>query len=84
MRRTGGGGRWRPQQAAACGGAGYCVRAALFGRQDQVVVAGGIIFRCGARPRPYGPEVAGISTRIITDGNPDYRAWITQETAPQA
>jgi len=29
---------------------------------------------------PY--EVPGISTRTITDGNPDYLAWITSETAP--
>ncbi len=29
---------------------------------------------------PY--EVPGISTRAITGGNPDYLAWITQETAP--
>src|SRR6478609_1094840 len=28
---------------------------------------------------PY--EVPGISTRPITDGNPEYLAWITQETA---
>jgi len=26
--------------------------------------------------------VPGISTRSITDGNPDYLAWIAQETAP--
>ena len=30
---------------------------------------------------PY--EVPGISTRTITDGNPDYLAWIAQETAPE-
>ena len=29
---------------------------------------------------PY--EVPGISTRTITDGNPDYLAWIADETAP--
>jgi uncharacterized protein involved in tolerance to divalent cations len=34
------------------------------------------------KTRLHGPEVADISTRIITDGNPDYLAWITQETAP--
>jgi len=28
-------------------------------------------------------EVPGISTRTITDGNPDYLAWIAQETAPE-
>jgi uncharacterized protein involved in tolerance to divalent cations len=28
---------------------------------------------------PY--EVPGISTRTITGGNPDYLAWIAQETA---
>ena len=27
-------------------------------------------------------EVPGISTRTITDGNPDYLMWISQETAP--
>jgi periplasmic divalent cation tolerance protein len=27
---------------------------------------------------PY--EVPGVSTRPITDGNPDYLAWIAQET----
>jgi len=34
----------------------------------------------GAWEHPY--EVPGISTRTITDGNPDYLAWIAQETAP--
>ena len=29
---------------------------------------------------PY--EVPGISTRAINDGNPDYLAWIADETAP--
>jgi periplasmic divalent cation tolerance protein len=33
------------------------------------------------KDHPY--EVPGISTRPITDGNPDYLAWITQETTPQ-
>ena len=32
--------RWRRALAATCGGASYCVRAAPFGRQDQVVAAG--------------------------------------------
>jgi hypothetical protein len=45
---------------------------------------GGIIFRCDARLDRAGLKVPGISTRIITDGNPDYLAWIRQETAPQA
>jgi periplasmic divalent cation tolerance protein len=31
------------------------------------------------REHPY--EVPGISTRPIDGGNPDYLAWITQETA---
>lgn len=31
------------------------------------------------REHPY--EVPGVSTRPITDGNPDYLAWIAQETA---
>jgi hypothetical protein len=30
---------------------------------------------------PY--EVPGISTRTITGGNPDYLAWIAQETLGQ-
>jgi len=30
---------------------------------------------------PY--EVAGISMRAITDGNPEYLAWIAQETMPE-
>ncbi len=35
-----------------------------------------------ARAREDHPyEVPGISTRPITDGNPDYLAWIAQETA---
>jgi hypothetical protein len=71
-------------QAAACGGASYCVRAAPFGRQDQVVAAGRHHLRLRRKTRPHGPEVVGISTRIITDGKPDYPAWITQDTAPQA
>jgi len=29
---------------------------------------------------PY--EVPGISTRTITGGNPEYLAWIAQETTP--
>ena len=29
---------------------------------------------------PY--EVPGVSARPINDGNPDYLAWIAQETAP--
>jgi periplasmic divalent cation tolerance protein len=32
------------------------------------------------REHPY--EVPGISTRPIDGGNPDYLAWIAQETAP--
>jgi periplasmic divalent cation tolerance protein len=32
------------------------------------------------REHPY--EVPGISTRPIDGGNPEYLAWITQETAP--
>jgi len=31
------------------------------------------------KDHPY--EVPGISSRPITDGNPDYLAWIAQETA---
>lgn len=36
--------------------------------------------RDGQARAPY--EVPGISTRTITDGNPDYLAWIAAETAP--
>jgi periplasmic divalent cation tolerance protein len=32
------------------------------------------------REHPY--EVPGISTRVIDGGNPDYLAWIAEETAP--
>jgi len=32
------------------------------------------------REHPY--VIPGISTRPITDGNPDYLTWIRQETAP--
>ena len=31
------------------------------------------------KQHPY--EVPGVSTRPIDDGNPDYLAWISQETA---
>ncbi len=34
------------------------------------------------REHPY--EVPSVSTRPITDGNPDYLAWIEHETAPEA
>jgi periplasmic divalent cation tolerance protein len=34
------------------------------------------------KEHPY--EVPGISTRPITSGNPDYLAWIQQETTPNA
>jgi periplasmic divalent cation tolerance protein len=30
---------------------------------------------------PY--EVPGVSARPITDGNPDYLAWIAKETSPE-
>ncbi len=36
--------------------------------------------RAQLRFRPV--EVPGISTRTITDGNPDYLMWISQEAAP--
>jgi periplasmic divalent cation tolerance protein len=38
------------------------------------------IVACAQREHPY--EVPGISTRPIDGGNPDYLAWIAQETAP--
>jgi periplasmic divalent cation tolerance protein len=34
------------------------------------------------REHPY--EVPGVSTRPIDGGNPDYLAWIAQETTPRA
>ena len=34
------------------------------------------------KDHPY--EVPSISTRPITSGNPDYLAWIKQETTPEA
>ena len=33
------------------------------------------------KEHPY--ELPGVSTRTITDGNPDYLAWIAQENAPE-
>ena len=43
--------------------------------------AGAEIVALARHEHPY--EVPGISTRTITDGNPDYLAWIAQETAPE-
>ena len=51
-------------------------RVSLHTRRDRVAE----IVALAKQEHPY--EVPGISTRTITDGNPDYLAWITQETAP--
>jgi uncharacterized protein involved in tolerance to divalent cations len=48
----------------------------LHTRRDRVAE----IVALAKEEHPY--EVPGISTRTITDGNPDYLAWITAETAP--
>ena len=53
-------------------------RASLHTRRDLTLVAE--IVALAKQEHPY--EVPGISTRTITGGNPDYLAWITQETAP--
>ena len=53
-------------------------RVSLHTRRDRVAE----IVSLAKQEHPY--EVPGISTRAITDGNPDYLAWITQETAPDA
>jgi len=50
-------------------------RVSLHTRRDRVPE---IVARA-KREHPY--EVPGVSTRAITDGNPDYLAWIAQETA---
>jgi periplasmic divalent cation tolerance protein len=51
-------------------------RVSLHTRHDRVAE----IVALAKKEHPY--EVPGISTRTITDGNPDYLAWINQETAP--
>ena len=51
-------------------------RVSLHTRRDRVAE----IVAMAKQEHPY--EVPGISTRTITDGNPDYLAWIAQETAP--
>lgn len=51
-------------------------RVSLHTRLDRVAE----IVALAKQDHPY--EVPGISTRAITDGNPDYLAWITQETRP--
>jgi periplasmic divalent cation tolerance protein len=51
-------------------------RVSLHTRRDRVAE----IVSLAKLEHPH--EVPGISTRAITDGNPDYLAWITQETAP--
>jgi periplasmic divalent cation tolerance protein len=51
-------------------------RVSLHARRDRVAE----IIALAKQEHPY--EVPGISTRAITGGNPDYLAWIAQETAP--
>lgn len=52
-------------------------RVSLHTRCDRV----GDIVALAKREHPY--EVPGVSTRPITDGNPDYLAWIERETSPE-
>jgi periplasmic divalent cation tolerance protein len=52
-------------------------RVSLHTRRDRVAE----IVTLAKREHPY--DVPGISTRAITGGNPDYLAWITQETKPE-
>ena len=51
-------------------------RVSLHTRRDRVAE----IVAVAKKEHPY--EVPGISTRTITDGNPDYLMWISQEAAP--
>jgi periplasmic divalent cation tolerance protein len=51
-------------------------RVSLHTRRDRVQE----IIALTKHDHPY--EVPGISTRTITGGNPDYLAWIVQETTP--
>ena len=51
-------------------------RVSLHTRRDRVAE----IVALAKQEHPY--EVPGISTRTITDGNPEYLAWIAQETRP--
>ena len=48
----------------------------LHTRRDRVTE----IVALARQEHPY--EVPGISKRTMTGGNPDYLAWIAQETAP--
>ena len=50
-------------------------RVSLHTRRDRVAA----IVELAKKEHPY--EVPGVSSRPITDGNPDYLAWIAQETA---
>ena len=52
-------------------------RVSLHTRRDRVAE----IVALAKQEHPY--EVPGISTRAIADGNPDYLAWIAEETAPE-
>ena len=51
-------------------------RVSLHTRRDRVAE----IVALAKQEHPY--EVPGISTRTITDGNPDYLAWISRRPAP--
>ena len=51
-------------------------RVSLHTRRDRVAE----IVALAKEEHPY--EVPGVSTRTITGGNPDYLAWMAQETAP--
>ena len=52
-------------------------RVSLHTRRDRVAEIVALV----RKEHPY--ELPGVSTRTITDGNPDYLAWIAQETAPE-
>src|ERR1700745_3097343 len=68
------------QSIYRCGGAIYEAtggRVSLHPRRDRVAE----IVALAREEHPC--EVPGISTRTITDGNPDYLEWIAQETTPE-
>jgi periplasmic divalent cation tolerance protein len=51
-------------------------RVSLHTRRDRVAEIVALV----KQEHPY--ELPSVSTRPITDGNPDYLAWIAHETAP--
>jgi periplasmic divalent cation tolerance protein len=65
--------RWRGEICERTEG-----RVSLHTRRDRVAE----IVAVAKQEHPY--EVPGVSTRTITDGNPDYLTWIAQETTRAA